>query len=174
MIETPIEADEALEKIKNLQEQIKSAEQERDEFKSYYNAKIANAEQICDDKTDALRTEIALLTESLRRFAVDNLPADRKTIALPSGTLQFRKSPTRYFYDDLKQASATDERLISFVKHNARGFYKVTYTEAVDWAKFKANLKISDDGDVYLGDTGEIIDGLRAQILPDKFEVKLT
>lgn len=173
MIETPIEADEALEQLKNLQAQITAAESERDAFKAHYQAKIAAAEQICTDKTDALRTEIALLTEELKRFAVDNLPPDRKTIALPSGTLQFRKSPTRYFYDDLKPANQ-DPRLISFVKHNAHDFYKVTYTEAVDWAKFKANLKISDDGDVYLGDTGEIIDGLRAQILPDTFKVEFT
>lgn len=174
MIETPIQADEALEQIKNLQERIKWAEQERDAFKSYYAAKIANAEQICADKTDALRTEIALLTEELKRFAVNNLPADKKSIALPSGTLQFSKTATRYFYDDLKPVSGTDERLIHFVKHNAHEFYKVAYTESVDWRAFKSNLKVSDDGDVYLGDTGEIIDGLRAQILPDKFEVKLT
>lgn len=173
MIETPIEADETIEQIKHLQEQIKSAEQERDAFKSHYQAKIAAAEQICTDKTDALRTEIALLTEELKRFAVANLPADRKTIALPTGTLQFRKSPTRYFYDDLKPANQ-DPRLISFVKHNAHEYYKVQYTESVDWAKFKANLKISDDGDVYLEDTGEIIDGLRAQRLPDTFKVEVT
>lgn len=78
------------------------------------------------------------------------------------------------FYDDLKPVSGTDERLIHFVKHNAHEFYKVQYTESVDWRAFKSKLKISDDGDVYLEDTGEIIDGLRAQILPDKFEVKLT
>lgn len=174
MIETAIQADETLEQIKNLQAQITAAEAERDEFKSYYEAKIANAEKICTDKTDTLRTEIALLTEELKRFAVNNLPDDRKSIALPTGTLQFSKTATRYFYDDLKPVSGTDERLIHFVKHNAHEFYKVQYTESVDWRAFKSKLKISDDGDVYLGDTGEIIDGLRAQILPDKFEVKPT
>lgn len=174
MIETPIEADEALEKIKNLQEQIKSAEQECDEFKSYYNAKIANAEQICEQKTEAVRAEIAILTESLKRFAEANLPADKKSIALPTATLQFRKSAPQFFYDDLKPVSGTDERLIHFVKHNAHEFYKVKYTEAVDWAKFKTKLKISDDGEVYLEDTGEIVDGLHAQILPDSFKVEFT
>lgn len=174
MIETPIEADEALEQIKGCEALIKQAEAERDEFKSYYEAKIANAENICADRTKQLRILIAELTEELKRFAVTNLPADRKSIALPSGTLQFSKTATRYFYDDLKPVSGTDERLIHFVKHNAHEFYKVAYTESVDWRAFKSNLKVSDDGDVYLGDTGEIIDGLRAQILPDKFEVKLT
>lgn len=173
MIETPIEADEALEKIKNLQKRIKWAEQERDAFKSHYQAKIAAAEKICTDKTDTLRTEIALLTEELKRFAVANLPADKKSIALPTGTLHFSKTATRYFYDDLKPANQ-DPRMIHFVKHNAHEYYKVKYTEAVDWRHFRAKLKVSDDGDVYLEDTGEIIDGLRAQILPDKFEVKLT
>lgn len=174
MIETPIQADETLEQIKKLQEQIKSAEQERDEFKSYYEAKIVNAEQICEQKTEAVRAEIAILTEELKRFAQANLPAGFKSIYLPTATLQFRKSAPQFFYDDLKPVSGTDERLIHFVKHNAHEFYKVQYTESVDWRAFKSKLKVSDDGDVYLEDTGEIIDGLRAQILPDKFEVKLT
>lgn len=174
MIETVIEADEALEKIKNLQEQIKSAEQERDEFKSYYEAKIANAEQICEQKTEAVRAEIAILTEELKRFAQANLPADKKSIALPTATLQFRKSSPQFFFDDLKPVSGTDARLIHFVKHNAHNFYQVKYTESVDWRAFKSKLKISDDGEVYLEDTGEIIDGLRAQRLPDSFKVEFT
>lgn len=174
MIETPIEADEALEKIKKLQEQIKSAEQERDEFKSYYEAKIANAEQICADKTEAVRAEIAILTEELKRFAQANLPADKKSIALPTATLQFRKTAPQFFYDDLKPVSGTDERLIKFVKRNAHKYLKVNITESVNWQLFRAQLRISDDGrDVYIADTGEIIDGLRAQRLPDKFEVKM-
>lgn len=172
MIENNIQADEALEQIKNLQEQIKSAEQERDEFKAHYESKIAAAEVICANTVDNLQSQISLLTEELKRFAVDNLPADKKSIALPSGTLKFRKSAPQFFYDDLKQASATDERLIKFVKHNASQFYKVTYTESVDWQHFRSKLKISEDGEVYLEDTGEWIEGLHAQILPDKFEVK--
>lgn len=173
MIETPIEADEALEQIKKLQEQIDAAESERDAFISHYNAKIDAAKQICEQKTEAVRAEIAILTEELKRFAQANLPADKKSIALPTATLQFRKTAPQFFFDDLKPVSGTDERLIHFVKHNAHEFYKVKYTEAVDWQHFRAKLKISDDGEVYLEDTGEIIDGLRAQILPDKFEVKM-
>lgn len=173
MIETKIEADETIEQIKNLQSQITAAESERDEFKAHYNAKIAAAEIICANKVDTLQSQIALLTEELKRFAQANLPADKKTIALPSGTLKFRKSAPQFFYDDLKPVSNTDARLIKFVKHNAHDFYKVTYTEAVDWAKFKPKLKISDDGTaVFFEDTGEVIDGLHAQRLPDKFEVK--
>lgn len=175
MIETKIEADEVIEQIKNLQEQIKSAEQERDEFKAHYESKIAAAEIICANKVDNLQSQIAVLTEELKRFAIANLPADKKSIALPSGTLKFRKSVPQFFYDDLKPLSGTDERLIKFVKHNAHDFYKVTYTEAVDWQHFRAKLKVSDDGsNVFFEDTGEVIDGLHAQTLPDKFEVKLT
>ena len=175
MIETAIEADEIMEQIKSYKAKIKAAEDERDAFISHYNEKIEAAKQICEDKTEEARAQVAIWTEALRSYAQANLPENKKSITLPTGTLQFRKSSPQFFYDDLKPANAKDERLIHFVKHNAHEFLKVKVEETVDWAKFKSKLAFSDDGhDVYLADTGEIIDGLRAQTLPDTFKVELT
>lgn len=173
MIETAIEADEVLERLKQLQAQIAAAESERDAFISHYEAKIDAAKQICADKTSEAREQIAIWTEALKQFAQANLPENKKSITLPTGTLQFRKSSPQFFYDDLKPANAQNERLIHFVKHNARDYLKVKIEETVDWAKFKSKLEISEGGEVFIGDTGEIVDGLHAQILPDKFEVKM-
>ena len=73
----------------------------------------------------------------------------------------------------MKEANAQDERLIHFVKHNAYSYLKVKVDESVDWAKFKRQLVIDDNGEVSFKETGELIDGLHAQRLPDKFTVKL-
>lgn len=169
MIETAIEADEVLEQIKALEAQIKKAEAERDAFIVHYQSKIAAAQSICDAKCKAIREQIAQLTDDLRRYAEINLPADRKSIDLPSGTLKFRKQDPLYFYDELKPAEQ-DERLLQFVKRNAHRYLKVKYAENVNWADFKRKLSVDGDN-VYFTDTGEVIDGLHAQLRPDKFTV---
>ena len=94
---TKIQADELLEQIAEYQAQIKAAEDERDEFIAHYEMKIASANDICEKATYQARQEIATLTEALRHFAEANLPAGRKSIKLPSGTLQFRRVEPKYF-----------------------------------------------------------------------------
>lgn len=173
MFESAIEADELVARIKDYEDFIQSAEAERDAFISHYQAKIDVAKTICDDKTKDARTEILLLTEQLKHFAEANLVGKSRSVKLPSGTLSFRKQPTRFFFDDLTSADAKSERLIDFVKHNAHQFLKVKVDESVDWEHFRRKLGFDESGqDVYFTDTGEIIDGLHAQILPDKFTVK--
>ena len=170
---TKIEADELLEQIKNLESDIKAAEDERDEFKARYEQKISVAEHICEIATKEAREKIALITERLRRFAEVNVTEKRRSIPLPTGTLSFRKQQPKFFFDDLKEASGKDERLIQFVKHNAHEFLKVKVEESVDWLKFKGKLAI-DGENVSYSDTGEIIEGLHAQFVPDKFTVQLS
>ena len=118
-------------------------------------------------------SQIAQLTEQLRRYAEIHLEDGKKSLNLPSGKLAFRKQAPRYFFDDLKEASSKDERLIRFVKHNAHEFLKVKVEESVDWLKFKSKL-VPNGADVFYEETGELIEGLHAQILPDKFTVTTT
>ena len=173
MCETAIEADELLERISEQKAIIDAAEAERDAFISRYEEKIEMAKALCDDKTKDARAEITLLTEQLKRYAEANLVGKSRSVKLPSGTLSFRKQQPRFFYDDLTQAGARNKRLIDFVKHSAHEFLKVKVDESVDWEHFMRQLDFSDDGqDVVYTATGEIIDGLRAQTLPDKFKVE--
>ena len=172
-IDVKLAADELLEELARLENQIKAAELERDAFIARYNEKILCAEDICERKTREARESIALLTEDLRRYALTQISDNKRSVTLPGGTLQFRKQEPKFFFDDLKEANARDERLIKFVKNNAYSYLKVKLDESVDWMKFKRQLAIDDDGDVSFKETGEIIDGLHAQILPDKFTIKL-
>lgn len=168
---TAIEADELLEKIAQHEAAIKAAEAERDAFVKHYEAKISAACALCDKVTSNARQSIASLTESLRRYAETRITDKKRSVSLPSGTLSFRKQSPRFFYDDLKEAGAHDERMIDFVKHNANEYLKVKVEESVDWVKFKT--KLTTDGEtVCYSETGEIIEGLHVQQLPDKFTVK--
>ena len=168
-----IEAEELLNQIIEHEKTIQEAQEKRDNFIAHYQSKIAEAMRICDAETKDAEIAINILTEQLRQYAEINLPKNRKSVKLPSGTLSFGKQSPRFFFDDLKEANAQNERLIKFVKHNAYQFLKVKTEESVDWQGFKSKLIVDDDGtNVYYAETGEIIDGLRAQILPDKFVVK--
>ena len=171
-LDLTLNADALIEEISQREAEIKAAEDERDAFIARYEDKILAARDICERKTADARESIALLTEELRRYAITQVSEKKRSVTLPSGTLAFRKQEPRFFFDDLKEANAHDERLIHFVKHNAYNFLKVKVDESVDWQRFKRQLVISDDEVVYK-ETGEIIAGLHAQHLPDKFSVKL-
>lgn len=157
---TKIQADELLEQIAEYQAQIKAAEDERDEFIAHYEMKIASANDICEKATIRARQEIAVLTEALRHFAEANLPAGRKSIKLPSGTLQFRTVTPKYFIDG-QEASGKSAKLLAFAKANAPEYVKTA--EYVDWSGLKR----------YLAETGEYVEGLEVQEYPDTFKVEV-
>lgn len=171
-IMTELDADELLEQIAEYEAAISESEKKRDAFIERYENKIETARDICDRETSHARIEIELLTEQLKRFAQTQISDKKRSVRLPSGTLQFRKQSPEYFFDDLKRVDGNDERLIQFVKHSAHQYLKVKVEETVDWAAFKGKLSIGDDGAVSYSETGEIIDGLHAQRRSDKFTVK--
>lgn len=167
------EADDLLEEIRQCEERIKVAEAERDEFRALYEKKISRAEDICDKLTVEERNKISILTERLRQFAIVHVTDKKRSVPLPTGTLAFRKQQPKFFFDDLKEVSGKDARLIDFVKHNAYDYLKVHVDESVDWVKFKGKLDIDDEGNVFYKATGELIQGLHAQAQPDKFTVTM-
>ena len=166
---TKLEADELLEQIAEYKAKIKTAEDERDEFVQHYQAKIQNAYDICERTTVPARHEIAILTETLGRYAAANLPEGRKSIALPSGTLSFHKQFPKFFIDG-REVNGNSKALLEYVKVNAPEFVKIT--ECVDWSDFKKKLA-ADDENVYYAETGEIIQGLQMQTYPDTFKIEI-
>ena len=173
MIEDKFQADDAIERISKLEKIISEAQQDFDDFKHHFELKILAAQKIFDEKTKDAREEIALLTEGLRQVAQSQITAKRRSVKLPSGTLSFRKQPPKFLFGDLTEVNAKDPRLINFVKQNAHDYLKVKIEESVDWANFKTKL-IADEDKVIFADTGEFLDCLRVQILPDKFTVNLS
>ena len=163
------EADEILEQIAALEAKIKAAEQERDTFVEIYRSKIMRAVELCEQKTVGDRQEIAILTEELRRFAAENLPENKKSISLPSGSMFFKKQCPKFYFNEA-EAGGGNEQLIEFCKTNAPEFVKQKIVETVDWAALKKRLSFDETG-VYFGDTGEMLVGWTVQEFPDKFTV---
>lgn len=166
---TVFEADEILEQIAALEAKIKAAEQERDAFVEIYQAKIMRAVELCEQKTVGDRQQIAIFTEELRRFAAENLPENKKSIRLPSGSMAFKKQQPK-FYIGGTEVGGGNKQLIEFCKAVAPEFVKQKVIETADWSELKKRL-IIEDGKVFFEDTGELIDGLTAQEFPDKFTV---
>ena len=167
---TLVEVDEILEKIADRESEIKAMEAQRDEMIARYQAKIDRAKKICEQATAENRETIAFWTEKLRRYAVANVTDKKRSIKLPSGTLSLRKQSPKFFFDG-KEITGSNETLIDFVKKSAPEFLKTKTEEYADWSNFKTQLVIDGDNVTFKA-TGEVIDGLRAQILPDKFTIK--
>lgn len=164
---TFVEVEETLAKIAEYESAIRNCEQKRDVIIKHYQDKITAAEQICEGETAQSRAEIALLTEKLRRYTENNLVGNKRSLLFPSGRLAFRKQPTRFFFGT-QEVSAKDEQLLKFAKAGAPEFVKIN--EYVDWAKLRGKLTVDGDS-VYFADTGELIEGLRGQVQPDKFTI---
>lgn len=168
---TIVEVEELLETVAAQEAIIKAAEDKRNALVEHYNNKIMAANELCERDCEQARTEIAMLTETLRRYAEANVTEKKRSLAFPSGKLSFRKQQPRFFFEDMKEANSTNEQLIGFVKQNAPDYLKVKTEETVDWVALKPKLEI-DGNEVYFAETGELISGLHVQILPDKFKVQ--
>ena len=113
--------------------------------------------------------EILAIAQNIHYQFPDNGAYDKKSIPFSGGTISWRKQPPKFFFNDT-EVSPDNYAFLDFTKKFYADFIKTK--EFVDWANFKTKLKIVDDS-VYFVDTGEVIDGLKALILPDKFSVKI-
>lgn len=169
---TKTQANDLLERIAEYNARIKAAEAERDEFIRHYEMKIQRAQELCEKATVGARQEIAVLTETLRRYAADNLPEGRKSLLLPSGNLKFHKQEPKFYDAENRELSSKSKSLLTLVKSTLPQFVKVTQEESVAWNSLKKNLAI--DGDkVYYAETGELLEGLRVQVFLDSFTIEL-
>ena len=169
---TRIEAEQILTLIAEQKAQIAAEEKECQALIDFYCQKITRAQDICEKATREAKELVSYYTEQLREYAAENLVGKKRSVALPSGTLSFRKQSPK-FYLNGKEFKNNDERLITVVKQIAPEYIKVKTEEYTDWAKFKGKLLIVDDGVVF-EETGEFIPDMRGRIEPDKFTVTLS
>lgn len=158
-------ADELLEKIGEQAAIIKKYEDERDVLINRYQQKISSAKDICERNCFQARETIEYYSEQLKDFAAANLPKGKKTVELPSGKLSFKKQ-TRYICNG-EAVGAKTQPLIDFAKRSAPQFLVST----VSWGELKNQLA-NDGENVYYKETGELIDGIKFEQLPDSFTVK--
>lgn len=84
--------------------------------------------------------------------------------ALPSGELVRGKQGPKYERDD--------DVLSAFLTENELSEYVMTKT-VPRWAELKKACTIQEDGSLVETSTGLVIEGVRAQERPDKFEVRI-
>lgn len=166
-----VEVEQMLERVRELNAQIDAARDRCEQLKAHYEAKIARAQEICDKEITAPLSELECLTRELRRFAEANITGKKRSLELPSGTLSFHKRQP-IFYLGGERVNKDNPALIELARNIDAELVKVKTTETADWAGLKKRLIVNDDGTVYVADTGEIVADMRAQILPDDFNVE--
>lgn len=159
-ITTTAQVEETLLKIRDLQKIIDDAESRRDQSVEFLRARILEAKDICDNETLSVREEIEALKLPLAKFFRNNPPkGKRKSLKFACGSFGYNRASTKYFRDG-NELNADNPDLLSFVKSERPEFVKVK--ESVDWANLKAKLDF-DDEHVYFADTGEVLNGVKAQ-----------
>lgn len=154
----------ALKKIKHMKQKQKENEKLAQEEIEEIQKEIEMVNAWLDDVNGALQKKIDFLENMLHNYALGLRKEDSslKTYKLPFGQLQFRKSRPMWKYDDKK--------LLDFVKSNLKEVLKIE--EKVDKRKLKKVARVVGNRAV-IKDTGEIIEGVIIEEVPEKFEVKV-
>lgn len=180
VIDSPQKADWVVRKILQHKMNISKAEKQRDFFIAEYTQLIENAKKACETNCAEDVKSVENLTSLLREFAANNLPYNKRTYALPSGTCSFkRRLPNFYMVHDNTAPSANNEELYNVVLKNfdaeTRDKYlknEVKVIHTVDWGALKQTLEIDPETGDVTDENGQLIEGLKGEFLPDKFEVK--
>ena len=149
-------------------QQLKRAEDQYDEMKSWYDLQISRLRTI-RDRTRAW-------AETCLRPYFDMVPTTGKkirTYEMPGGTLKLAKQDPEY--------SVNDDELVPWLEKNNLGDYVAVKKEA-RWGDFKETLKDEkkrirtipgEDGTLrVVTEDGEVIPGITATAREDKFTIK--
>ena len=152
---------DTLEQIYNAQLRIADKKKFRDDIINHYKAQIAEVNQNFDADTNADNLLIETLKLRLQRYYDANPPKGRKFIKIGSFSFGYNKAQTKYFYNG-GEVNADNPELVNFCYSNGLPEFVKT-KEYLDWATLKKNIDFDNPDVVFFADTGEVIDGLRAQ-----------
>lgn len=148
--------------------QIKEAETERDRLITLAQEQITDLQERiqelsakCDNDTAYLKSLLAMYFDTVQTKETKT----QKTYKLLSGTLVFKKPSVKINHDD--------EKLIDYLENNDGGDY-IKLKKSVDWAEFKKNLIITDDGEIVDFELGTVIDSSVCSLeeVPASFNIK--
>lgn len=160
-------ADFLIEEISKHQRAIESA---KSVAESIVEARKASVKKWLERTIEPEQAEIERLEPLLRSIVERRIGGSgKKSISLPSGRAGFRSVDPSFFFRGEK-ADANNRLLVAEIAANGKSPF-IKQKSVLDWASMKKTLRIADDGSVCTSD-GELIDGLTAQINPDRFYVK--
>lgn len=149
--------------------QIRDAEDERDRLIALaqekiqaLTAQIKDIEEKCNNDTKYLRSCLAMYFETVKPSTDTKT---QKTYKLLSGSLIFKKPSFKITHDD--------EKLLGYLKDNDGADY-IKVKETVDWAGFKKNLTVNDNGEVIDTELGVVLNPEVCGIeeVPASFDIK--
>lgn len=148
--------------------QIHEAEDERDRLIALAEEKIKELNNRIEELRSKCDSDTAYLKSCLIEYFQTIKPKEtktQKTYKLISGTLVFKKPSIKITHDD--------EKLLDYLENNdGNDFIKIK--KSVDWAEFKKQLAISNDGEVIDSELGTIIprDVCAIEDVPASFNIK--
>lgn len=149
-----------LRKIKALKtqqgENTQLAQKEIDRIKAWEEA-----------ENGKLQDSITFFEGLLIRYHMEQFEQDpkKKTISLPDGKLKARAQQPEFIRDD--------EKLVEYLRKAGRTDY-IKVIEKPEWGEFKKIIEVSMDGKTVVDtQTGEIVEGVTAEIRPPKFSVEV-
>ncbi|MBR0062389.1 MAG: host-nuclease inhibitor Gam family protein [Selenomonadaceae bacterium] len=157
---TVADVEETLQLIHDIDAEIAAETTKRDQSVAFHREKIERAKEICDTATADARLKRSDLVFQLERYFNANPPSKSKTLKFSGGTFGYLKSTTKFFFNG-EEVNSDNKHLLDFAKSQNR-YEFVKTKETLDWAKLKNAIDFDGDS-VFFTDTGEVIDGLRAQ-----------
>ena len=154
------DVEETLQLIHDIDAEIAIETTKRDQSVAFHREKIERAKEICDTATADARLKRSELVFQLERYFNDNPPSKSKTLKFSGGSFGYLKSTTKFFFNG-EEVNSDNKNLLDFAKSQNR-YEFVKTKETLDWAKLKNAIDFDGDS-VFFTDTGEVIDGLRAQ-----------
>lgn len=147
---------------------IKGEEEEKERLIGLANQQIADLQAKIEDLNKYYDNKTGFLKSCLQQY-FDTVPhketKTQETYKLLSGSLVFKKPSTKIIYDE--------NNLLVYLKESGdKTFIKTK--ESVNWADFKKDLAINNDGMVVDTATGEILDAkvCTTENVPPTFNIK--
>jgi hypothetical protein len=154
-IKTDLEADWALDKIREEQ-----AEYRR--FEMVVNEKIAQLQMALSKKKDSMESSVSFFRGMLQAYfgkVPHKSTKTQETYSLPSGKLVLKSQKPEFIRDE--------KTLTAWVEQSAPEFLKIN--KITDWEGLKEVIKTS--GNNAISQDGEVIPGITIKERPKKFEV---
>ena len=148
-------------KIRQHEQVIADAKAKRDKSVAYFQQFIDNADHIFELETREDAVEIELLKQKLKSYFDTCPPTGRKSYKFAAGSFGYNRAQTKYFFNGTEVNAGNQEFARFCVESGRTQFIKVK--EYLDWAAVKKSLDFDDPNTVVFADTGEIVDGLRAE-----------
>lgn len=144
-------------RIHDIEQDIAAEKDKCDQSVAFFKARIDEAKNIFEQVTKDAQDTLAILKAKLERYFNDNPPTKTKSLKFAGGSFGYNKAQTKYFLNGV-ELNADNKDLLAIVDKD----YVKTKTY-VDWAKFKTKLTFMKPDEVFISDTGELVEGLRAQ-----------